>query len=84
MEKSDPESTLASELRNLCIKVPLLQAIREILICSKIIRELCLKNLGRKRVEPQTIQFVGRAAELMTGCVSMEKYIDLGNPVVSV
>ena len=35
-------------------------------------------------MEPQTIQFVGRAAELMTRCVSMEKYIDLGNPVVSV
>ena len=35
-------------------------------------------------MEPQTIQFVGRAANLMTGCVSVEKYTDPGNPVVTV
>ena len=35
-------------------------------------------------MEPQTIQFVGRVVELMRGCVSMEKYTDLGNLVVSV
>ena len=35
-------------------------------------------------MEPQTIQFVGGVAKLMTGCVSMEKYIDPENPVVSV
>ena len=35
-------------------------------------------------MEPQTIQFVGRAAELMTGCMHMEKYTDPGNPVVSI
>ena len=35
-------------------------------------------------MEPQTIQFVGRATKLIIGCVSMEKYTDLGNPVVSV
>ena len=35
-------------------------------------------------MEPQTIQFVGRAAELMTGCMSMEKYTDPGHPVVLV
>ena len=35
-------------------------------------------------MEPQTIQFVGRAAELMTGCVSMEKYTNPENPIVSV
>ena len=35
-------------------------------------------------MEPRTIQFVGRATELMMGCVSMEKYTDPGNPVVLV
>jgi len=68
-----PESNMASELRNLFIKVPLLQSINEIPICTKLIRELCLKNPGRRRLEPQNIQFVGRAAELMTGCMNMEK-----------
>jgi len=35
-------------------------------------------------LEPQTIQFVGRAAELMMGCMHMEKHTDPGNPVVSI
>ena len=35
-------------------------------------------------MEPHTIQFVGRAAELMMGCVSVEKHTDLGNPIVLV
>lgn len=75
MERNDPipKSSLAAELRNICIKVPLLQAIKEILICIKIIKELCLKNPGRIILEPQTIQFFGRVAELMTGCMHMEK-----------
>jgi len=86
MERSEPisETSLASELHNLFIKIPLLQAIKEIPICTKIIKELCLKKPGRKILEPQTIQFVGRAAELMTGCMSMEKYIDPRSPIVSV
>lgn len=52
VEKNDPtpESSLASELRNICIKVPFLQAIKEIPICKKFIKEICLKKLGRKRV----------------------------------
>jgi len=66
-----PKSILASKLRNLFIKVPLVQAMKEIPICTKIIRELWLKKPGRRRLEPKTIQFVGRAAELMTGCMNM-------------
>lgn len=62
-----PESSLASKFRNLSIKVHLLQAIKEVPIFTKIIRELCLKKSGRRRLEPQTIQFVGRVAELRQG-----------------
>ena len=85
MERSEPisETSLAFELQNIFIKIPLLQAIKEIPICTKIIKEICLKKPGRKRLEPQTIQFVGRATDLMTGCVSMEKYTDPGNLVFS-
>ena len=86
MERSEPisETSLESKLQNIFIKIPLLQAIKEIPICTKIIKEFCLKKSGRKRLEPQTIQFVGRERELMTGCVSMENYTDPRNPVVSV
>lgn len=71
MEKKDPipKSSLASELRNLFIRVSFLQAIKDIPICIEIMRELCLKNPGRRRLEPQTIQFVYRVAELMMGCM---------------
>ena len=53
VEKKDPipKFNLASELRNLFIRVPLLQASKEIPICTKIIRELYLKKKERKRVE---------------------------------
>lgn len=86
MEKKDSisESTLAFDLTNLFIRVSMLQDIKEIPICIKIIMELCLKKLGRRRLEPQTIQFVGRAAELMTQCMHMEKYTNSENPIVSV
>jgi len=46
VEKKDPipESSLAYKLRNLFIKVPLLQDIKEVPICTKIIRQLYLKK----------------------------------------
>lgn len=50
-----PKSSLASKLRNLYINIPLLQAIKEIPIYTKIIRELCLNNPGRRKLESKTI-----------------------------
>lgn len=41
-----------SKLRNICIKVPLLQAIKNILIYLKNIRDIFLRKLGRKMIEP--------------------------------
>jgi hypothetical protein len=57
---------LISKLRNVCIKVPLLQAIKDIPIYAKTIRELFLKKPGRKKIEPTTIQFIGRSTDLMS------------------
>jgi hypothetical protein len=42
---------LEAELRNICVNIPLLQAIKDIPIYAKIIRDLCIKNLGIKRKE---------------------------------
>lgn len=41
------EYYLESKLRNVCIKIPLLQAIRDIPIYTKIIKHLCIKKSGR-------------------------------------
>jgi hypothetical protein len=53
------EHNLETELRNICVKIPLLQAIKGIPIYAKIVRELCIKNPGRKRKEPPIIRVVG-------------------------
>jgi len=44
-----PDYDMLDELKNVCIKIPLLQAIKEILIFAKTIRELSIKGPERKR-----------------------------------
>jgi hypothetical protein len=51
---------LEVELRNVCVNIPLLQAIKDMPIYDKIIRDLCIKNPGRKRKEPPIIKVVGQ------------------------
>jgi hypothetical protein len=46
---------LEVELRNICVNIPLLQAIKDIPIYAKIIRDIFIKNLGRKRKQPPVI-----------------------------
>jgi len=46
---------LEAELRNICVNIPLLQAIKYIPIYSRIVRDICIKNPGRKRKEPPVI-----------------------------
>ena len=43
-----PNYSFLDELKNVCIKIPLLQAIKEIPILAKTIKELSLKRPGRK------------------------------------
>ena len=38
-----PEYDVVNELKNICIKIPLLQAIKDIPIYSKVIKDLCIK-----------------------------------------
>jgi hypothetical protein len=73
---------LEDELRNICVNIPLLQAIKDIPIYAKIIRDLCIKNPGRKRKEPPVIQVVGQLSKFISEMPS--KYNDPGNPVVTI
>ena len=43
-----PNYDFLDELRNVCIKIPLLQAIKEIPILAKSIKELSMKKPGKK------------------------------------
>jgi hypothetical protein len=37
-----------TELKNVCVKIPLLQAIKDVPIYAKTIKELCIKKPGQK------------------------------------
>jgi len=80
---SIPQFDVLDELKNVYIKIPLLQAIKDIPIYTKAIKELCLKKPTRKRVDPQTIHVIRHLAGLMTNTISMEKYVDPGIPRVT-
>ena len=51
---------LEVELRNVCVNILPLQDIKYIPIYAKIIRDIFIKNPGRKRKEPLVIKVVGQ------------------------
>ena len=61
-----------------------MQAISNIHIYAKTIKDLCLKKSGRKRKEPKIVQFKGKLDSLMSTNISIEKYIDPGVPLVTI
>jgi hypothetical protein len=61
-----------------------LQAIKDIPIYAKTIKELCIKKTGRKKKDPQTMQVIGKLADLMSGKIYMQKYEDPGSPIVKI
>lgn len=72
------------ELKNLYIKIPLLQAIRDILIYAKTIKELCVKKSMRKTKITPTIHVVRTLSNLLLGKETPIKYKYQGNPIVTV
>lgn len=61
----------------------MLQAIRDIPILAKKIRDLCIKKPGRKRKQPSTIQVGGKIVALISNQFQIGKYANLGNPIVT-
>jgi hypothetical protein len=60
------------------------QEIKDIAIYSKAVQEICLRKLGRKQNDPQTIHIPRKISNLMMGGVLATKYSDLGSLVVNV
>jgi len=77
-----PDYNFLDELKNVCIKIPLLQANKEIPILAKTIKELSLKIPGKKPRDTRRIHLVGKIADIMMGKITMQKYIDPGSPIV--
>lgn len=60
----------------MCIKIPLLQAIQDIPIYAKPIKELCIKKPKRRTTTNPTVQIVGTLSELLSGMETPVKYED--------
>jgi hypothetical protein len=80
-----PDFEIVGELRNLYIKIPLLQALQDILIYAKTIKELCGRKPVRKiKNSSSTVHVVGSLSNLILGRGTLVKYADPGNPIVTV
>ena len=77
-----PNYDFLDELKNVCVKIPLLQAIRESPILAKTIKELSIKRPGKKLRETKKIHLVRKIANIMMGNIAMQKYLDPGSPIV--
>jgi len=66
------------------VKIPLLQAIKDVSIYKKLIKEKCFRHPGRKKRDASTINVIGQLSDLMLGQVIYPKYLDLGSPIVDV
>ena len=69
------EFNLEAELKNIFVRIPLLQAIKEIPIYAKIVGELFLKRPGKKKKDPLTIQYIGHSTNALSDLL-VEKYED--------
>ena len=78
------EDELLGELKQLCVKIPLLQAIKDVPIYNKLVKEKCFKHLGRRKKDASTINVIAQLSDLMLGQVICPKYLDPGSPVVDV
>jgi hypothetical protein len=80
-----PEFDIVGELKNLYIKIPLLQSLQDIPIYAKTIKELCGRKPVRKiKNSSSIVHVVGALSDLILGRETPVKYADLWNPIVTV
>ena len=75
---------LLRELHNLFVKIPLLQAMKDVPIYAKTLREYCAKKPKKKSRDPLTIHVMRKLSNFMMGRSIPVKYGDPGNPVLTV
>eukprot|EP00253_Pinus_taeda_P015881 PITA_15881 len=79
-----PAFNFLGELQNLYIKIPLLQALKDVPIYARTLRDICVKKPGRKTKDPLTVHVMGDLSALMSGKAPPVKYGDPGHPTVTV
>lgn len=75
---------MLDELRNICNKICLLQAVKDIPIYAKKIKELCIKKIIINRKGIQNFQLMGKIAKILMGKTTNSKYLDLGRPILKI
>ena len=79
-----PQFNLLGELKNIYVKILLLQALQDVTIYARTVRDLCTRKPGRKPRDPPTIHVIGKLSALIMGKTLLAKYDDPGNPTVTV
>jgi hypothetical protein len=79
-----PNFDIVGELKNLYVKIPLLQSLQDILVYAKTIKELCGKNPIRKAKNPSIVHMVGALFNIILGKQDLVKYTGPGNLVVTI
>ena len=78
------EYNILNELKNIYIKIPLLQAIKDIPVYSKVIKEICIKHPRKKKRDPLAILVIREMTECMIGQSRIAKYTNPGSLVVTI
>ena len=66
------------------VRILLLQALKEVPIYDKTMRDLCVKRPGKKPKDLDTIHVMGKLFNIMIDQPLLTKYNDPGNPTVTV
>jgi len=84
LQPTPEEIELMGELKNICVKIPFLQAIKDVPIYNKLIKEKFFKHPRRRKRDAPTINVIGQLPDLMLGLVIYPKYLEPRSPVVDV
>jgi len=79
-----PAFNLLGELQNIYVKIPLLQALRDVPIYSRTVRDICVKKPGRKTKDSLIVHEMDDLDALMSEKTPPVKYGDPGHPMVTI
>lgn len=71
-------------MQNLYVRILLLQTIKEVPIYAKIVRDMCIKKLGRNPKHPPIVYVGGKLSALMLQKDLLTKYDDPSSPTIIV
>ncbi|XP_057833624.1 uncharacterized protein LOC131044307 [Cryptomeria japonica] len=83
-QKEETIFEILDQLKHIFVNIPLFQAMNDVPIYGKAIKEACLKKPRRKAKDPTNIHVVGQLEDIMLGKVIVPKYAGIGSPILEV